>query len=358
MKRYTLNENKGDIAYEVEDNLLTLKVRPEFVSSIPVGEGVYIIKTGDNTIPSDYNVLSAKRTMEEIEGAITGIKPAEQYWAVVKNAEDGTELEESEWFLAPKAGYSIYSPKNITAAGAIVAGYTSPNIEDPGVPIAGYEAIGYSKYDPEHFVVDETGLVHIKDGAGGGTGEFKDITLIPSTSTEKSSDSSVYTSLKVDYLLKNIDGKPSSLWVKDKKSEYLLLSDDGAKAKLLLPFDITGTLDVSGRIATQSDVAAEGAVWAGLKSTTVASNPVAGYDAIGMCRFDSTQFTVNQGLVRITGEIGGGTTSYWGVSGTGWAYAVLDDVSKQVSLYGHSHSTLSFNYGSLNSTTNTSYNGT
>ena len=37
MKRYTLNENKGDIAYEVEDNLLTLKVRPEFVSSIPVG---------------------------------------------------------------------------------------------------------------------------------------------------------------------------------------------------------------------------------------------------------------------------------------------------------------------------------
>ncbi len=358
MKRYTLNENKGDIAYEVEDNLLTLKVRPEFVSSIPVGEGVYIIKTGDNTILSDYNVLSAKRTMEEIEGAITGIKPAEQYWAIVKNAEDGTELEESEWFLAPKADYSIYSPKNITAAGAIAAGYTSPNIEDPGVPIAGYDAIGYSKYDPEHFVVDENGLVRIKDGAGGGTGEFKDITLITSTSTEQSSDSSVYTSLKVDNLLKNIDGKPSSLWVKDKKSEYLLLSDDGTKAKLLLPFDITGTLDVSGRIATKSDVAAEGAVWAGLKSTTVASNPVAGYDAIGMCRFDSTQFTVNQGLVRITGEIGGGTTSYWGTSGTGWAYAVLDEVSKQVSLYGHSHSTLSFNYGSLNSTTNTSYNGT
>lgn len=358
MKRYTLNENKGDIAYEVEDNLLTLKVRPEFVSSIPVGEGVYIIKTGDNTIPSDYNVLSAKRTMEEIEGAITGIKPAEQYWAIVKNAEDGTELEESEWFLAPKAGYSIYSPKNITAAGAIVAGYTSPNIEDPGVPIAGYDAIGYSKYDPEHFVVDETGLVRIKDGAGGGTGEFKDITLITSTSTEQSSDSSVYTSLKVDKLLKNIDGKPSSLWVKDKTSEYLLLSDDGTKARLLLPFDITGMLDVSGRIATQSDVAAEGAVWAGLKSTTVASNPVAGYEAIGMCRFDSTQFTVEQGFVRITGDIGGGTTSYWGVSGTGWAYAVLDGDSKQVSLYGHSHSTLSFNYGSLNSTTNTSYNGT
>lgn len=337
MKRYTLNENKGDIAYEVEDNLLTLKVRPEFVSSIPVGEGVYIIKTGDNTIPSDYNVLSAKRTMEEIEGAITGIKPAEQYWAIVKNAEDGTELEESEWFLTPKAGYSIYSPKNITAAGAIVAGYTSPNIEDPDVPIAGYEAIGYSKYDPEHFVVDETGLVHIKEGAGGGTGEFKDITLIKSTSTEKSSDYSVYTSLKVDYLLKNIDGKPSSLWVKAKTSEYLLLSDDGAKARLLLPFDITGTLDVSGRIATKSDVEAEGAVWAGLKSTTVASNPVAGYDAIGMCRFDPTQFTVNQGLVRITGNIGGGTTSYWGDSGTGWAYAVLNEVSKQVSLHGHVH---------------------
>lgn len=77
-----------------------------------------------------------------------------------------------------------------------------------------------------------------------------------------------------------------------------------------------------------------------------------------MCRFDSTQFTVEQGFVRITGDIGGGTTSYWGTSGTGWAYAVLDGDSKQVSLYGHSHSTLSFNYGSLNSTTNTSYNGT
>ena len=65
MKRYTLDENRGDIIYEVDGDMLILRISPHFVSSIS-HDNYYMIKTGDDTVASDYNMFSAKRTLEEI----------------------------------------------------------------------------------------------------------------------------------------------------------------------------------------------------------------------------------------------------------------------------------------------------
>ena len=76
MKRYTLDENRGDIIYEVDGDMLILRISPHFVSSIS-HDNYYMIKTGDDTVASDYNVFSAKRTLEEIG------RSGKQYWKIV-----------------------------------------------------------------------------------------------------------------------------------------------------------------------------------------------------------------------------------------------------------------------------------
>lgn len=376
MKRYTLHEEQGDIRYEVEGDYLILKVRPEFVSNIPVWEGIYVVRTNDPTVPSDYNVFSASRTMEEIEkmaSSVAGmIKPVEQLWTVISTDPDGGELPEDERYITPVSPYTIFSAKNITATGSVSAGYASPSVEDPERPIAGYEAVGYARFDSTQFDVDTDGLVHLKEGAEGGTGEFKDLTLITSTGTEEPTDFNVYTALAVKNLLANVDGKPTALWKSDKETKYLYLQNE-AETVAYMTVDLTSWQNISSmkrleagtdvvchrNITAEGNISAEGAVWAGLASTTVASSPIAGYTAIGMCRFDSSQFTVAaDGLVKITGEIGGGTESYWGTSTTNYAWAYLDGVGKQVSLYGHAHSNLTVKYGSVSDATGIVYNAT
>lgn len=63
---YHIDENKGDIRYEVEGERLVLKIKPE---SIPAGgaggSGIYVIKENDETNPSDRNVYSALRSEKE-----------------------------------------------------------------------------------------------------------------------------------------------------------------------------------------------------------------------------------------------------------------------------------------------------
>lgn len=45
--RYQLDEDKGDIRYEVEDERLILKVKPEVVESAGKSD-IYVIATNDN----------------------------------------------------------------------------------------------------------------------------------------------------------------------------------------------------------------------------------------------------------------------------------------------------------------------
>lgn len=74
---YQLDEVKGDIRYEVDGKNLILKIKPEAFPEIPPGGGsggggsdIYIIKTNDLTLPTDFNVYSAARTDEEINNLL------------------------------------------------------------------------------------------------------------------------------------------------------------------------------------------------------------------------------------------------------------------------------------------------
>lgn len=77
--RYQLDENKGDLLYEVENDNLILKIKPEVIASIstPVtgggsGGGIYHIKLHDDVRPSDTNAFTALRALKEIDDAIRG----------------------------------------------------------------------------------------------------------------------------------------------------------------------------------------------------------------------------------------------------------------------------------------------
>lgn len=73
--KWQLDENKGDILYEVESDRLILRVNPAFMSRIQSyisggsdGEGdFYHIKLDDATVPSDLNAFTSIRTLKEIE---------------------------------------------------------------------------------------------------------------------------------------------------------------------------------------------------------------------------------------------------------------------------------------------------
>lgn len=78
--RWSIDENKGDILYEVERDNLILKIKPEVIASIntPVaggggGDGIYHIKLNDDIRPSDTNAFTALRTLKEIGDAMDDV---------------------------------------------------------------------------------------------------------------------------------------------------------------------------------------------------------------------------------------------------------------------------------------------
>ena len=74
--RYQLDEDKGDLLYEVENDNLILKIKPEVIASIGTpgtgGSGIYHIKLNDDIRPSDTNAFTALRALKEIEPVLKG----------------------------------------------------------------------------------------------------------------------------------------------------------------------------------------------------------------------------------------------------------------------------------------------
>lgn len=72
---YHINENKGDIIYEVVDRELVLKVNPALFEGLGGCSGgsecsIEIIKKYDQTPPTDQNVFSSLRTLAEIKSSL------------------------------------------------------------------------------------------------------------------------------------------------------------------------------------------------------------------------------------------------------------------------------------------------
>ena len=78
--RWSIDENKGDLLYEVEDDRLILKIKPEVIASIntPItgggsGSSFYHITLNDQVRPSDNNAFTALRTLKEIDDAMDNV---------------------------------------------------------------------------------------------------------------------------------------------------------------------------------------------------------------------------------------------------------------------------------------------
>lgn len=148
MKRYTLDENRGDIIYEVDGDMLILRISPHFVSSIS-HDNYYMIKTGDDTVASDYNVFSAKRTLEEIG------RSGKQYWKIVEK--NGTK------YLTTTDYYDVVSE------GEVVAYATTDPVAN--TPVTGYDTFGLVKIASGCGLIVTDGVLSIDPSAVGGLDE-------------------------------------------------------------------------------------------------------------------------------------------------------------------------------------------
>ena len=148
MKRYTLDENRGDIIYEVDGDMLILRISPHFVSSIS-HDNYYMIKTGDDTVASDYNVFSAKRTLEEIG------RSGKQYWKIAEK--DGIR------YLTTTDYYDVVSEGDVVAYGT-----TNPVAN---TPVTGYDTFGLVKIASGCGLIVTDGVLSIDPSAVGGLDE-------------------------------------------------------------------------------------------------------------------------------------------------------------------------------------------
>ena len=94
------------------------------------GLDAYLIKVGDLTVPTDDNIFSAARTLQEIQ--------KNSLWELVTKALDGSDLPEEQQYLTPLLGRNIVVPGDIIAF-ADGGEYAS------GLPVADYDTFGLFK---------------------------------------------------------------------------------------------------------------------------------------------------------------------------------------------------------------------
>lgn len=94
-------------------------------------------------------------------------------------------------------------------------------------------------------------------------------------------------------LLGGDTGKPSELWTNDKKIKYLYIKEDNSEAYITKQF------------IGDSNIMAKGDIVAYQSGNWDLVTPTAGYDTLGMARFNSSDFTIDNGLVGLkVGAVG------------------------------------------------------
>lgn len=117
---------KDSVLNELIEQLQGLDMDPEPAG----GLDAYLIKVGDLTVPTDDNIFSAARTLQEIQ--------KNSLWELVTKALDGSDLPEEQQYLTPLFG------RNIVVTGDVIAfadggGYAS------GLPVADFDTFGLFK---------------------------------------------------------------------------------------------------------------------------------------------------------------------------------------------------------------------
>lgn len=251
---------------------------------------------------------------------------------------------------------------NIMAKGDIVA-YQSGNY-DLVTPTAGYDTLGMARFNSSDFTIDN-GLVGLKVGAvgqryyagkglslasiNGGTdnqfnvvfGELENtvmqgndarfLKLYNGTWWGQAFDKSTgivkgaMTSVDSINTLVYFNADKSILVTKNKSAEGIKFSGGNSingvygSATNNLYLNYTDTTH-NVKIDANHNIFANGDIVAYASGNYDISKPLAGYDAVGMSRYDKTQFEVVNGLVRIIDGGGGGTIAGIEITGNGNAF--------------------------------------
>lgn len=169
---YHINEELGDIYYEVIGDQLILKIRDGILGR---GCDIYIIKSDDTTVPSDDTVFSSKRTLEEIA------KRAGEgggYWEMKKDS-SGNKYIYTQYPMVSQYGATFYAGAPIEVGGIY-----------EGLPIDN-DTIYWQEYDNG---------VKILKAKGGGEGSTFDSTemwrLLGAPSVEQINSTHLSTALQ------------------------------------------------------------------------------------------------------------------------------------------------------------------
>lgn len=305
----------------------------------------------------DTGTGEAKKMSIGLLGGGTG-KPSELWTNDKKNKYLYIKEDDSEAYITKQ----FIGDSNIMAKGDIVA-YQSGNW-DLVTPTAGYDTLGMARFNSSDFTIDN-GLVGLKVGAvgqkyyagkglslasiNGGTdnqfnvvfGELENtvmqgndarfLKLYNGTWWGQAFDKSTgivkgaMTSVDSINTLVYFNTDKSILVTKNKSAEGIKFSGGNsingvygsATNNLYLNYtDATHNV----KIDANHNIFANGDIVAYSSGNYDISKPLAGYDAVGMSRYDKTQFEVVNGLVRIIDGGGGGTIAGIEITGNGNAF--------------------------------------
>lgn len=144
---------KDSVLNELIEQLQGLDMDPEPAG----GLDAYLIKVGDLTVPTDDNIFSAARTLQEIQ--------KNSLWELVTKALDGSDLPEEQQYLTPLFG------RNIVVTGDVIA-FADGGEYASGLPVADFDTFGLFKAKREGgLLFDATEGWYVNpDYAGGGGG--------------------------------------------------------------------------------------------------------------------------------------------------------------------------------------------
>lgn len=304
----------------------------------------------------DTGTGEAKKMSIDLLGGGTG-KPSELWTNDKKNKYLYIKEDNSEAYITKQ----FIGDSNIMAKGDIVA-YQSGNW-DLVTPTAGYDTLGMARFNSSDFTIDN-GLVGLKVGAvgqkyyagkglslasiNGGTenqfnvvfGELDNtvmqgndarfLKLYNGTWWGQAFDKSTgivkgaMTSVDSINALVYFNADKSILVTKNKSAEGIKFSGGNSingvygSATNNLYLNYTDTTH-NVKIDANHNIFANGDIVAYASGNYDISKPLAGYDAVGMSRYDKTQFEVVNGLVRII-DGGGGTIAGIEITGNGNAF--------------------------------------
>ena len=305
----------------------------------------------------DTGTGEAKKMSIDLLGGVTG-KPSELWTNDKKNKYLYIKEDNSEAYITKQ----FIGDSNIMAKGDIVA-YQSGNW-DLVTPTAGYDTLGMARFNSSDFTIDN-GLVGLKVGAvgqkyyagkglslasiNGGTenqfnvvfGELDNtvmqgndarfLKLYNGTWWGQAFDKSTgivkgaMTSVDSINTLVYFNADKSILVTKNKSAEGIKFSGGNSingvygSATNNLYLNYTDTTH-NVKIDANHNIFANGDIVAYASGNYDISKPLAGYDAVGMSRYDKTQFEVVNGLVRIIDGGGGGTIAGIEITGNGNAF--------------------------------------